>query len=393
MYLHIFYTSMAGFSQMGNALSANNTYISSPGAVGDDPEVADGPRLRWSGLATYTCSSTSDESSEDCETPQLMEDQDNDENHASDKPAMSNRNERKTKKKTENTQREPQVKSSGQKRKGDDDYERRGTKKVDMSLETKSWEPGPCGDTHYQKSWDDYCNLPVFPDGGRQKSKLIWYRVSLDNNMVYCGPFRNYKRQLLSFKAHVLCDIAKDPHSAELCVSGDVLMFPICNPGMLAKCDSGDVYEVFQPIRLASQSKRVLGKQPVSLLEHCLLRYILDIGDTLLSHMVLQAKTQTFINWHIYKPWGNTSLTCKDRIVQFFDNRMRSQNSLLFIRCMVLQHKASLLKFLKELDMLGIELAAERYKIRQSFVDDMKTRVNLIHSVLSNFDINNLLEF
>lgn len=291
---------------------------------------------------------------------------------------------------------------SGQKRRGNEDYQGGATKKVHFALEPqcqeeedKSREPRPvsCVDTPYKKMWADYCNLPIFPGGGKLESKRRGYVVSLDDKMVYSGPFSEKECLFLSFKAHVLCSIMKDPHSPEFRVSGDVLMFPLCNPGILAKCDRNEVYEVFQATRLASQTKRVLGTQPVSVLEHCLLRYLLDIGDTGLSHMMLHDKKKTFINWHLSKSWGNTRLNCKDRFVQFFDNHMAAKNSLLVMRCMLLQHKASLLKFLEELNIPAIEVAAERYEISPSFVTDMKTRVNLVKSVLSDFQAKDLLMF
>lgn len=367
---------MASFSEMGNAMSGGMADFGPPG----------GP---------YACSSASEES--DCglsgdegHTTALEEDR-----------QMLGRKRRENTKKTKGTGHgEP----FGQKRKGDEDYERSASKKVEkMEMEgtrckeeeDKSRESVPVSvvDTDDDTLWDSYCNLPVFPDGSRQKSKRRGYVVSLDDNMVYHGPIYDFQRQLLSFKARVLCDIVKDPHSPKFLVSGDVLMFPLCNPGMLAKWKSGEVYEVFRATRLASTSKQVLGTQPVSILEHCLLRYILDIGDTGLGHMRLQGKTQTFVNWHLDKPWGNTSLNCKDPLVQFFENHMAAENSLLVMRCMVLQHKASLLKFLTELDWQAIELAAARYEICQDFVNDMKARVNQIHSVLSDFETKNLLMF
>ena len=368
------YRIMASFSEMGSAMSGNSTDFVPP---------------------PYICSSTSEESDcglsgDECHTTALEEDR-----------QMLGKKRRENKKKPKGTGHgEP----SGQKRKGDEDYEMRAPKKVEkMEMEgtrckdeeDKSRESVPVSgvDTHDETLWDIYCNLPVFPDGSRQKSKRRGYVVSLDDNMVYYGPIYDSQRQLLTFKARVLCDIVKDPHSPKFHVSDDVLMFPLCNPGMLAKWKSGEVYEVFQATRLASQSKHVLGTQPVSILEHCLLRYILDIGDTGLSHMRLQGKTQTFINWHLDKPWGNTSLNCKDPLVQFFENHMAAENSLLVMRCMVLQHKASLLKFLTELDTQAIELAAARYEICQDFVNDMKVRMNRVHSVLSDFETKNLLVF
>ena len=245
----------------------------------------------------------------------------------------------------------------------------------------------------HQNTWDDYYKLPPFPCGGKQTSKLRRRVVSVDDKMVYCGPFSDRQCNLLSFKVHVLCNIVKDPHSPEFHFSGNVLRFPLFNSEKLAKRDNGEVYEAIKATKLASQSKALLGSQPASILEHCLLRYILDIGDTGLSHMVHDNETNKFINWHMERAWGKGSKYSKHGLVWFFDNRLPSQNSLLMMRCMVLKHKAKLCNFLNELDMAAIEVAAKRYGIHENFVIDMQACVKQVHHALSNFDIKDVLLF
>ena len=243
----------------------------------------------------------------------------------------------------------------------------------------------------HQNTWDDYYKLPLFPCGGNQTSKRRGRVVSVDDKMVYCGPFSDRQCKLLAFKVHVLCNIVKDPHSPEFHLSGNVLTFPLFNSEKLAKSDNGDVYEAIKATKLASQSKAFLGSQPASILEHCMLRYILDIGDTGLSHMVHDNETNKFINWHLERAWGKGSTYCKDGLVWFLDTGLARENRLLVMRCMVLKHKAKLFNFLNELDMAAIEVAAKRYGIHEKFVIDVQARVKQVHYALSNLDIKDLL--
>ena len=242
------------------------------------------------------------------------------------------------------------------------------------------------------KTWDDYCNLPTLPGGGmrtcRRKPQFV---VSLETKMVYSGPLSEHQSKLLSFKADVLCNIVKDIHSPAFRILDNVLMYPLCNPELLAQGDNGEVYELFQPAQLSNQTMGVLGTQPVSILEHCLIRYILDIGDTGLPYLLLHGKTQAYVNTHLKKSWGTPVANYQDKIVQFFQSRVVKESRMLVFKCMVLKHKSSLLKFLGDLDIPAIKQVAQHHAIAKDVVEKMETRVQLIKSALSNFHENNIL--
>jgi len=215
----------------------------------------------------------------------------------------------------------------------------------------------------------------------------------MEDNMVYCGPLKKGQCQLLSFKVAVLCDIMKDPHSAKFQVSGNVLMYPFCNPSLVAGTHNNEVTEIGHASSLGLQKKSVLGAVPASILKHCLLRYILDIGETGLYRLVRDLETGNWLNCSLEKHWGKTVSTCRDQIAQFFQSHMSPENSLLVVRCMVLAHKTALVEFLDKLDMCAIHLASQRYSIPSDFVCGMKDRVKQIHSVLSTFEPKDLLSF
>lgn len=278
-------------------------------------------------------------------------------------------------------------------------------KKIKRNTETPCIEEGDktqqpklssCVDTLDQIKWEDYCHLPMYPPGVTQRSKKKGCVVSVEDRMVYCGPLDKNMRTLLTFKAKFLCDIMKDPHSPPFRVSGNVLMFPLGNYELLTKWPSGEVYEMCKPALLEYQGKQVfgVGAQPPSIFQHCLLRYILDIGNTGLSYFVLDGVSKTYINWHLDHKWGNTRTNCTDRIVQFFENRMQPENRLLLLRCKVLQQKESLLTFLNTLlsKLSAIDKEVNADMITQDFAIEMKNRVMKAYGVLCLFQNTNLLD-
>ena len=242
------------------------------------------------------------------------------------------------------------------------------------------------------KTWDYYCTLPTLPTSSmRIRKDKQQYIVSLEKKMVYSGPLSKRQSRMLSFKADVLCNIVKDKHSPDFHVVENVLMYPLCNPELLAKWDNGELYELFQPTHLNNQSIGLLGTQPVSILEHCMARYILDIGETGISYLMLHGKTQTFVNTHLNKSWGSGKQKCQDNIVQFFQSRWLPESRMLVLKSMVLQNRASLLRYLAELDIAAIKQAAERHVIPKHFVKGMGDRVQLIRSALYALQDNHLV--
>lgn len=244
-------------------------------------------------------------------------------------------------------------------------------------------------------TWQNYCNLPVLKSDGQWKinSEHGIRVVSIQDKMVYCGPLNKDQRQLLSFKVAVMCHIVKDPHSPQFCVSGNMLQYPLCNPSLVAMTETGDVQELGKAIDLIGQSKSALSNISSSVLTHCMLRYILDVGETGLYNLVLQLETRNWLNCRLNKSWGETNNNCHDRIVRFFEARKPHEAKILVIRCMVLANKATLLVFLEELDMSAVDQAMQLYGIPSSFVFGMRERMEHIRSVLSTFEAKDLISF
>ena len=316
----------------------------------------------------------------------------NSDNHQPDK---NQKEKKKNKKKTDSLNVDCHGQLSGRKRKrgGVDD----GMKCVkprcgDVEGHGTNGMALPSVDTTVENVWMRFCHLPILKSSGnKQKKNKQWdCVVSIDDKMVYCGPLSEKQCTLMGFKADVLCNIVKDPHSPPFCVSGDVLMYPIWNPLLMARSGDGGVREIGQTCSLGAQGKNVLSAVPASVLKHCLLRYILDIGDTGLSNLVLQLETNNYVNWNLDKSWGNTS---RCRIVRFFESRMSAESNQLVVRCMVLANKTALLEFMDTLDLFAIERAAEYHGVWPEFVNGMKNRVDLIRSELSGFEAKDLLSF
>jgi len=241
--------------------------------------------------------------------------------------------------------------------------------------------------------WGDYCNLPLLKNSqGRGKRSSLKIAVCMENKMVYCGPLCEDQCKLLAFKVEVLCNILKDQHSPNFVVSGNVLMYPLCNPSLMVTSQS-EVHKIGQTTCLGNQSKFILAKAPVSVLIHCLIRYILDIGDTGLSYLVFQLEGGNYMNSHLENTWGNTRFTCRDKIVRFFESNHPLESSLLVKRCMVLANKTALLKFLNELNMTAVEMSRKRHGVSSEFVNGMMARLNEVRSDLSTFEAKDLLCF
>lgn len=261
-------------------------------------------------------------------------------------------------------------------------------KKRKLTLESQRIGP----DSASQTKWADYCYLPKYPTRTKQRSKRKACVVSLENNKVYCGPLTKCQQQLLKFKTDVLCSIMKDPHTPKFSVSGNVLMFSIPNPDHLSKDITAKVIEIRKANILAKERNSVLFAQPVSILKHCLIRYILDIGDTGLSYLVFDGLNKNFINWNVLKEWKNAG-TCQDRVGRFFENHKQRENQLLVLRCKVLQHKSSLLKFLEELDVSAIEKTGLKYGVENFHVSMIKSNIDEISYMLLNLNETNILNF
>jgi hypothetical protein len=181
-----------------------------------------------------------------------------------------------------------------------------------------------------------------------------------------------------------------DPHSPQFWVSQNVLTLPFWATASPAKFANEKLHEIYEGTTMASQYAEQV---PVSALKHCLIRYILDIGETGLSKMVLRMDTGAFINWHLDKEWGKTKTTCNDKIVRFFNSRMPSLQKSLEMRCMVLANKTALQDFLSKLDMPAIERMADVFNVMPQFIDGMKDRREQIQSALKTFEAKDLLVF
>lgn len=242
-------------------------------------------------------------------------------------------------------------------------------------------------DPQIEDTWAQFTDLPVL---GRTKAKVKRRVVSVNNEMMYHGPLKKNRRNLLQFKIEMLQQIVKDEYTpVDISVYGNTLISPMSNKPIIRETSQGKEYKVNGKRALCWEDFNTLLTTNKSILKHLLIRYILDIGETG-PFYTMRADSGELVNCNLEKAWSRGKRCSKDPVVSFFVCHALGQAQQFALKCKVYIHKEYLLDFIDTFDIDEMSKRAAEYGVSDKFVNKIKIRLNEAMKMLNGFQLADL---